>query len=825
MRIERLRLVAPLSAALLAIAVFTGSGFAADSEPPEADDAVTFDIPPQPLPEALVAFSARTKLHVVYEGPIAHGVRSPGVTGVLTPTDALRRLLDGTGLSYRFIDRRTITLDRAAAVAQPAPASLRHSPPPSGAPEGEKPVLVPEVAVTATRTERSLAAIPQAVTVVTKEQIEEQRYVSRGLVDILAQLVPGMAPSTQSLSNFGQGIRGRNVLVLIDGVPQGTSRQSFRELMAIDPYAVERIEVVRGATAIYGDGATGGIINIITKQAGEGKPSFTTESVVTSQPTNPTASIGGRFYQSASGQHGGFDYSVSGSYERFGGFFDADGSRVPPDPNSQGGLADSNAGNLFVKLGKNFGAQRLQLTANHYRIFQNTDYTTDPIVNTTPGRQPARALKGLQLDQDQGSVNTVVNMDYHHRDFFGSRIHAQVYYRHFFTRFFPFDGRAFSSFGNSIIQSHIASERAGTRLEIETPLPIPAGARAPLVLWGLDFNHERTDQPVSIMDATAFTNSGGLVFNTTGERPWTPPITMRNLGLFAQFEWQVLERLLVRAGARHERVGVHLDDFRTIAGNAIVGGDKEFNKTVFNAGGVLTVTKAVSLYGSFSQGFSIPDISRVLRTAGAGTVFETAGFRPQTVNNYEAGVRGQWSRLQTSLAYFYTRSKLNASFAPDLSIQFAPEWTEGVEGTLDVQPDDRWRLGGTVSYVEGKLDLNNNGNYTWLDGFRIPPMKVTGYIEHETWPEYHWRNRVQVLFAGWRDRFSNSTAFGRLPVEGYAVVDLLSSIKAGPGTLRFGVQNLLNNRYFPVVSQLQSVDSAYTAARGMLVSLGYSVTY
>lgn len=800
----------------------------AQDNPAPASSSRTFAITPQPLSSALLQFSSVTQIELLYDAAMTREIATQGVLGDYAPEEALRILLRDTGLSTRTTSSGSITLERMSAphsLSSSGSPSLAAAPEPSPRPAAQQSVKVPEVVVTATRSERSLAVIPQAITMITSEQIEEQRYVSRGLVDILAQLVPGVAPSTQSLSTFGQGIRGRNVLVLIDGVPQGTSRQSFRELMAIDPYAVERIEVVRGATAIYGDGATGGIINIVTKHAGEGKPSFTTEGVVTSQPTNPTAGVGGRFYQSAAGKHGGFDYSVSGSYERFGGFFDADGSRVPPDPNGQGGLADSNAGNLFLKLGKDFGAQRLQLTANHYRIFQNTDYTTDPSANTIPGRQPARALKGLRLDQDQGSVNTVVNLDYNHRDFFGSRIHAQAYYRNFFTRFFPFDGRALASFGNSIIQSHLESERVGTRLEIETPLPVSAGARAPLVLWGLDFNHERTDQPVSIMDSTAFTNSGGLVFNKTGERPWAPPITLRNLGLFAQFEWQVVERLLLRAGARHERVAVSLDHFTTISGNSLVGGDKEFNKTVFNAGAVLTITPAVSLYGSFSQGFSIPDISRVLRTTGAGTVFETAGFRPQTVNNYEAGARGQWRRVQASLAYFYTRSKLNASFAPDLSIQFAPEWTEGIEGTLDVQPTDRVAMGGTVSYVEGKLDSNNNGTYAWLDGFRIPPIKITGYVEHDTWPERHWRNRVQLLFAGWRDRFSGSTAFGRSPVKGYVVVDLLSSVQAGPGTLRFGIQNLLNNRYFPVVSQLQSADSAYAAARGMLVSLGYSVTY
>jgi len=685
-------------------------------------------------------------------------------------------------------------------------------------------VRVPEVAVTATRSERSLAAIPGAVTVITRDDIEQQRYASRGLVDMLSQLVPGIAPSTQSLSTFGQGIRGRNAQILIDGVPQSTSRNVFRELMAIDPYAIERIEVVRGATAIYGDGATGGIINIITKKPGDGKPTFTTETVVNTQPTNPLASVGGRVYQSASGKTGAFDYSISGSYERFGGFFSPNGSRIPPDPNGQGGLADSNAGNLFAKVGRTFGDQRLQLTVNHYRINQDTDYTTDPRVNALPGRQAARALRGLQLDEDQGTRNTVVNLDYNHRDVLGSRIHAQAYYRNFFTRFFPFDGRSLPSFGNSISQSHLESQRIGARLEIETPIPAPV-RHAPRVLWGLDLNQERSEQPVSIMDTTAFVNSGGLVLRKTADRPFSPPLTQRNIGLFAQFEWQAVERLLLRAGVRHERVGISLDDFTTLGNNFIRGGNKEFNNTVFNAGAVLTITEAINVYGSFSQGFSIPDISRVLRTAGAGTAFSTAGFRPQTVDNYEVGVRGDWERVQASLAYFYTRSELNSSFAPDLTIQFAPEWTEGIEATLDVQPTDSWRVGGTVSYVEGKLDLNNNGNYTWLDGFRIPPLKLTGYIEHETWPAHQWRNRLQVLYVGYRDRFSNSTAFGRLPVEGYAVVDLISSVKAGPGTLRFGIENLLQAEYFPVVSQLQNLDSAYTMGRGMLVSLGYSISY
>jgi iron complex outermembrane receptor protein len=122
-----------------------------------------------------------------------------------------------------------------------------------------------EIIVTATRTAERLTDIPRSITIVEEEQLEEQTRLTRDLGTILAQQVPGLSVGTQSASNFGQSLRGRNISVLIDGVPQSTNRNAARDLRTIDPSAIERVEVLRGPTAIYGDGATGGVINIITK--------------------------------------------------------------------------------------------------------------------------------------------------------------------------------------------------------------------------------------------------------------------------------------------------------------------------------------------------------------------------------------------------------------------------------------------------------------------------------------------------------------------------------------------------------------------------------
>ncbi|HEY9847475.1 MAG TPA: TonB-dependent receptor plug domain-containing protein [Candidatus Caenarcaniphilales bacterium] len=112
--------------------------------------------------------------------------------------------------------------------------------------------------------------MPRSVTVVPQQQIQQQAAGLRDLSDILGKSVPGLAPTNQSLSEFGQTLRGRNPLVLIDGVPQSTNRNAGRNLRAIDPGLIERVEVLRGPTAIYGDGATGGIINMITRSGQEG---------------------------------------------------------------------------------------------------------------------------------------------------------------------------------------------------------------------------------------------------------------------------------------------------------------------------------------------------------------------------------------------------------------------------------------------------------------------------------------------------------------------------------------------------------------------------
>ncbi len=89
--------------------------------------------------------------------------------------------------------------------------------------EGEEPI---EVTVTATSTEEPLEKIPRSVTVITREQIEDQSRFTRK-TDILGRTVPGLGPPTSRTNTFGSTLRGRDISVLIDGIPQNANLGSI----------------------------------------------------------------------------------------------------------------------------------------------------------------------------------------------------------------------------------------------------------------------------------------------------------------------------------------------------------------------------------------------------------------------------------------------------------------------------------------------------------------------------------------------------------------------------------------------------------------------
>ncbi|MEG1032317.1 MAG: TonB-dependent receptor plug domain-containing protein, partial [Acinetobacter sp.] len=189
------------------------------------------------------------------------------------------------------------------------------------------------IVMTATRTPKSIAEVAGTVQTIRGDEIAQQAGAGRKVADVLAQLVPSLAPSSGNTSNYGQTMRGRNVLVMIDGVSQTGSRDVARQLNSISPNMIDHIEVVSGATSIYGSGATGGIINIITKRADKSEPvSFQTKLGLTSADNFRGDSLAYQVGQTASFSNDKVDGFVGIDYTKRGSQFDGNGDRISLSP-------------------------------------------------------------------------------------------------------------------------------------------------------------------------------------------------------------------------------------------------------------------------------------------------------------------------------------------------------------------------------------------------------------------------------------------------------------------------------------------------------------
>ncbi|WP_299411725.1 TonB-dependent receptor [Acaryochloris sp. IP29b_bin.148] len=700
-----------------------------------------------------------------------------------------------------------------------------------------------EIVVTATRTEEDPLNVPRSVTVIKRSEIEQEGAINNDLDQILGKFVPGLGPPTAGGRTRVLDLRGRPAQILIDGVPQNSNTGFGTELSAIDPSAIERIEVVRGASAIYGEGASGGVINIITRSPLE-EDGQKVRLGLTLRPNFEKLSEDGFGYRVDAGvtaKEGKVDFLVDTAFDIKGATFSGEGFRIPPT-----GLNNDNSTiNVLTKVGIDISEeQRLQLSYNFFNNVFDSEFISDPPDDDT-GDEGARALRvgRLQFNSGNRPRQTVhnVNVTYRHQDVFGSEVNAQAFLRKTDLNQIPVDLRNNPNippfvFANPFLpalnQTSLDALEVGGRFQVDTPVTDRFS-----ILWGADLSYEENEQVFLESDTAAFDNTRELnVFRTFNQ---TPFYKLRNIGTFAQLTWDATDNLTLSGGLRYENIRLDVDDytgspFRTFGAPPLAeveGGTLTVDDVVFNAGVVFKATDQVSLYGNFSQGFSLPSVGTALGLAPNDSNFaDIIQLEPQKVNNYELGVRGNFDNLTLSLAGFLSTSSLGSTLVPDATgfsrLVRAPQRNYGVEFAADWQPSDRWRLGTTFSWNEGSNnpDGDDDDRFVPLSSVDVQPFKATAYLENETLPG--WRNRLQALFVGGRDRAFDA-GVDQFQVTGYTLVDFFSTINIGPGKLQLGIQNLFDRQYLPVSSQERFGVSAARRfpGEGRTYSIRYSLEF
>jgi catecholate siderophore receptor len=204
---------------------------------------IQFDIPADTLESVIAGFQNTADIQIIIPNDAMRSLASPGVTGRYSPEQALREILRGTGVSYRFTDKKTVILEIHA---EAETVEVR---------DDSRPVL------SSPKFTQPMLDTPQTVTVISKEVMEEQgattlRDVLRNVPGLTITAGEGGNPAGDNLTL--RGFSARND-IFIDGV-RDISPQSR------DPFNLEQVDVVKGPGSAYtGRGSTGGSINLINK--------------------------------------------------------------------------------------------------------------------------------------------------------------------------------------------------------------------------------------------------------------------------------------------------------------------------------------------------------------------------------------------------------------------------------------------------------------------------------------------------------------------------------------------------------------------------------
>jgi len=685
----------------------------------------------------------------------------------------------------------------------------------------EDTVSLEEVVITANRIKEKKTDAVANVTIIDQKKLQQFIKIAPDMSHLIGMIEPAMSLSTNTTNNRYQNLRGRSILVLIDGIPQSTPlRATDRDIRSIDPAAVERIEIVKGATSIYGNGAIGGIMNIVTKKSPKNVifGGQTTIGASARDSFKENRGFGYRFNQQFYGNYKGFSYLVDAAMNQTGSAIDGTGEYISP----RYGLGDVRTYNGLVKLGYQFDDDnKVEAMYNFYQSLQNTPlvasggkYLERPRIGVYDTKDPAAQDEGMRYNHNayiKFNSNNIFKRTDLELSAFTQHQYAIFDYRKHNAR----SPRWESSSG----QATVKGEKYGIRTQLTSKVLFSENVFTQL-LYGADVLIDKTSQP--LVDG----------------RYWMPELTSYNSAPFLQTKTTFFQYYVLKAGLRYDYIDVSVPNYEVLRLRNtdprvyVKGGDLTYNNLSPNVGIAYNQFKYFQPFISYSQGFSIFDLGRTLRAAKAD-VLSKINTEPVKTENYEAGAYAELSKyVHLSGSYFYTYSKLGSdlkSVSGFWVVDRTPQKVYGFEVNADIFPTKWLTLGGSFISFEGKKKSTEDGDWDgYMSGTSIPAPKATAYIR-VTPTEYSYL-QVNYLHTGSRDRFSPDNRGVYTEGEGIVYPIDLFSLSAGytfnkSFSLALGIENLTDKVYYTPASMLVARDAEYARGNGRYFNLSLTYRY
>jgi iron complex outermembrane receptor protein len=692
--------------------------------------------------------------------------------------------------------------------------------------QAEDHLTVDKMVVVSSRTPKAISDIPGTVWYIESERIEQEYRGGKSLGEILASTIPSLDVSSGARTNYGQNLRGRKMLVMIDGVSLQSSRQISRYLDAIDPFNIDRIEVLSGATSLYGAGASGGVINIITKKAQS--PGLEFESFVGgSSGFNSGEDFDYKIGQAMSGGSEKVQARASVIYSETQGYFDANGDIVTPDI-SQGSLQYNKTVDFLTTVGLNISeAKQLNLLAQYYDSQQDSPYGL-----YIAGRDFVDVREGFDSDREHGTERLMLSASYIDEQFLGHQLIAEISYRkedQTYTPYYQSSGQQITD----VISLKTALAKRFERLNI---------------VYGIDAYQDKLDSNQALYDPAIANDSGNLINKTYAKVGRYPGIEVQSIAGFVQTDYSITDAWSVEGGIRYQYISNKIDDFvgynqqkKIAAGNgtsadAVPGGETDYNVGLFNLGTIYHLNSDAQIWANFSQGFDLADPAKYY---GQGD-YTLVGDHWQLDDSINVN-KSKMSGIKTNsieLGYRLDTGNLNLQTAAYYS-QSDKSVTYNKTTMLIEEIDDKKRVYGlealSTYWIDDNIQIGASGHYV------ISEVKGDDGWEDVTAGEAS--TSKANAWAGWFDtnlavKVQSQTMFDyedhdENKLDGYTVFDLVGSYQLPVGSLGFGIQNMFDKDYTTIWGQRAQIvySSHYEPAaydyrgRGRTYTLNYQLKY
>jgi len=613
------------------------------------------------------------------------------------------------------------------------------------------------IVVTATRTDENVEKLPSSVTVITEEDISDSTAAT--VQDILEN-VEGLiirdlyGTGTKSTVDSRGFARGVNTVVLIDGRRINEIDLSGVDWNLIPLENVERIEIVRGSgSVLYGDNATSGVINIITKKGKTETPSIDIEGQMESFS-------GSEEHLSINGKSGKYDYYLFGKTRKTDGYRD-NGEFSAKDLTGRIGITPTDLFYFDIEGGTHSDEQGLPGGLTEAELKADRKQTLKPLD---------------EVDYDQYYYNAVAGFDF------------KDHYNLEFS--YGFNNRAFDSslfFFGSPYTTKRDTDRTELRAKFTARRDL-AGRKNVLVAGA--------DSYVSEVDNKSISSFGTTISN----------VEKKETGYYMEDEYFLTPDLTLLAGFR--RTVAKFEDTVVDTFSGTGSGEKTIKRNSSNLGLTYNHVPGGKVFVSYSNGFRLPTTDELFSFDGAITLLE-----PEKAVTYEAGISHPLSKDTSASLTVYTMSVEDELFYNPASGFFGANENisrvkhKGAEAGIETNLTKEIKVSANGTYSKATIE---SGQFSGNDMPLVPKyganLSGTASLTDEL------KLSLNANYVG--NRFiENDLSNSQEKLDGRTTVDAKISYGVKNITVFVGVNNLFNKEYsdYAVVNTTGTVKNFYPA--------------